>query len=145
MVIIKCNTIGWAMTRLSPEREVIFQILGRSNLAQCCHRCNISSKGAVLPGRNDAEMGPANSLHALAWYSEYHERIRLFLSRYVTYETYLENANLFWKYASAKNLFWDKKLTLITDKNGLGRETTPAKKFLCLKSPLGINPKQPVA
>ena len=26
-------------------------------------RCNISSKGAVLPGRNDAEMGPANSLH----------------------------------------------------------------------------------
>ena len=22
------------------------------------HRCDISSKGAVLPGRNDAEMGP---------------------------------------------------------------------------------------
>ena len=30
------------------------------------HRCNISSKGAVLSGRNDAEMGPANSLQALA-------------------------------------------------------------------------------
>ena len=30
------------------------------------HRCNISSKEAVLPGRNDAEMGPANSLHASA-------------------------------------------------------------------------------
>ena len=34
------------------------------------HRCDISSKGAVLPGRNDAEMGPANSLHASAYYSE---------------------------------------------------------------------------
>ena len=33
----------------------------------------ISSKGAVLPGRNDAEMGPANSLHASAYYSEYNE------------------------------------------------------------------------
>ena len=29
-----------------------------------------SLKGAVLPGRNDAEMGPANSLHASAYYSE---------------------------------------------------------------------------
>ena len=31
------------------------------------HRCNISSTGAVLPGRNNAEMGPANSLHASAY------------------------------------------------------------------------------
>ena len=31
------------------------------------HRCEISSEGgAALPGRKDAEMGPANSLHALA-------------------------------------------------------------------------------
>ena len=28
----------------------------------------------MLPGRNDAEMGPANSLHASAYYSEYNER-----------------------------------------------------------------------
>ena len=28
------------------------------------YHCNISSKEAVLPGRNDAEMGPANSLSA---------------------------------------------------------------------------------
>ena len=28
--------------------------------------CDITLKGAVLPWRNDAEMGPANSLHALA-------------------------------------------------------------------------------
>ena len=30
------------------------------------HRCNISSKGARLSGRNDADMDPASSLHALA-------------------------------------------------------------------------------
>ena len=31
--------------------------------------CNISLKGAVLPGCNDAEMGPANLLHALVYYT----------------------------------------------------------------------------
>ena len=41
------------------------------------HRFNISSKGAVLPGRNDVEMGPANSLHASAYYSKYNERFDL--------------------------------------------------------------------
>ena len=35
--------------------------------------CDISSKGAVLPGCNDTEMGP-NSLHSLAYYSKYNER-----------------------------------------------------------------------
>ena len=30
-----------------------------------------------MPGRNDAEMGPANSLHASAYYSEYNERFDL--------------------------------------------------------------------
>ena len=43
------------------------------------HCCDISSKGAVLPGRNDVEMGPANSLHASAYYSEYNERFDLIL------------------------------------------------------------------
>ena len=43
------------------------------------HRCDISSKGAVLPGCNDAEMGPANSVHALAYYSEYNERFDFFV------------------------------------------------------------------
>ena len=38
------------------------------------HRCDISSKEAVLPGRNDAEMGPATSLHVSAYYSEYNKR-----------------------------------------------------------------------
>ena len=36
--------------------------------------CSISSKGAVLLGRNDAEMSPVNSLHALAYYNEYKEK-----------------------------------------------------------------------
>ena len=43
-------------------------------LQTTCHRCDISLKEAVLPRRNDAEMGPANSLHA---YSEYNERFDL--------------------------------------------------------------------
>ena len=37
------------------------------------HRCDIPSKETVLLGRNDAEMSPANSLHASAYYSEYNE------------------------------------------------------------------------
>ena len=41
------------------------------------HCCGISLKEAVLPGRNDAEMGPANSLHALAYYNEYNVRFDL--------------------------------------------------------------------
>ena len=44
------------------------------------HRCDISSKGAVLPWRKDAEMGPANSLYASAYYSEYNERFDLMIS-----------------------------------------------------------------
>ena len=35
------------------------------------HRCNMFSREAVLPGRNDSEMGPNNSLHASAYYSKY--------------------------------------------------------------------------
>ena len=36
-------------------------------IATARHRCNISSKGVVLPRRNDVEMGPANSLHLSAY------------------------------------------------------------------------------
>ena len=35
---------------------------------------------AVLPRRNDTEMGPANSLRASAYCSEYNERIDLIFS-----------------------------------------------------------------
>ena len=52
-------------------------------LPTACHRCDISLKGTVLPGRNDAEMGPANSLHASAHYSEYNERFDLKIERLV--------------------------------------------------------------
>ena len=65
------------VTRSSLEREVWSSNLGpvKSDivLPTVRHRCNISSKEAVLPGRNDAEMGPANSLHASAYYGEYNE------------------------------------------------------------------------
>ena len=51
------------------------------------HRCDISSKEAVLAGRNDAEMGPANSLHASAYYSECNERFDFDLAfRYQIFE-----------------------------------------------------------
>ena len=38
----------------------------RYSVATARHRCDISSKGAVLLRRNNADMGLANSLHALA-------------------------------------------------------------------------------
>ena len=60
------------------EREVRGSNLGPVKLDTVLptarHRCDISSKGAVLPGRNDAEMGPANSLHASAYYSDNNEK-----------------------------------------------------------------------
>ena len=43
-----------------------------------CQGCNISSKEVVLPGSNNAEMGPANSIHPSAEYSEYNKRFNLF-------------------------------------------------------------------
>ena len=39
------------------------------------HRCDISSKGAALPRRNEAETDPAHSFHASALYSKYNERL----------------------------------------------------------------------
>ena len=52
--------VGRALTRSSLDREVRNSNLGpvKSNtvLLTARHRCDISSKGAVLPGRNDAEM-----------------------------------------------------------------------------------------
>ena len=62
--------VGRAVTHWSLEREVWGSNLGpvKSDtvLPTARHRCDISSKGAVLPGRNDAEMGPAKSLNASA-------------------------------------------------------------------------------
>ena len=56
--------------------------MGRSNWTQCCQRlataATFSLKGAVFPVRNDAEMGPAKSLHASAYYSKYNQRFNLF-------------------------------------------------------------------
>ena len=57
------KTVGRALTRSSLEREVRSSHLGpvklNTVLPMARHRCDISSKGAALPGRNDAEMDPS--------------------------------------------------------------------------------------
>ena len=64
------NEFGRAVTRSSLNREVWGSNLGpvKSDtvLPTVRHRSDISSKGAVLPGRNDSK-GSANSLHASAY------------------------------------------------------------------------------
>ena len=70
--------VGRGGTRSSPERKVRGSNLGPAIsdklLPTARHRCGISLKGAVLPERYDAEMGPANSLHVSAQYSKHNER-----------------------------------------------------------------------
>ena len=65
----------------SLEREVWGSNLGpvklNTVLPTTRHRCDISSKEAMFFGRNDAKIGPADSLHASAYYSEYNERFDL--------------------------------------------------------------------
>ena len=67
--------------RSSLEREVWGSNLGpvKSDtvLPTAATAGTFSSKGAMLPGRNDAEMCPTNSLHASAYYSEYNKRFDL--------------------------------------------------------------------
>ena len=79
------SIVGRAVSRSSLEREVRGSNLGpvKSDtvLPTARHRCDISSKEAVLPGRNDSEMDPANSLHASGYYSEYNERFDFDLIR----------------------------------------------------------------
>ena len=53
------------LTFKSPAGQIRYTVV----LPTAFHRCDISSKGAVLPGCNDAKMYPANSLYASA-YSE---------------------------------------------------------------------------
>ena len=61
-------SVGREVTHSSLERMVLGSNFGpvKSDtvLPMARHRCDISSKEAVLPGRNDAEMGPSNSVHA---------------------------------------------------------------------------------
>ena len=66
------------------EREIWGSNLGAVKLGavlpKARHHCDISPKEAVMPGRNGAEMGPANSLHVLEYYSEYNEIFDLILA-----------------------------------------------------------------
>ena len=79
---------GRAVALSSLEWEVRSSNLGpvKSDtvlLITACHRCDISSKGAVLPGGNDAQMDPGNSLHASACYSEYNETLDLIMKHMI--------------------------------------------------------------
>ena len=73
--------VGRAVTGSSLVRKVRGSNLGSvksdTMLPATRHHCDISSKEAVLPGRNDEEIGPANSLHVSAHYTEYNERFDL--------------------------------------------------------------------
>ena len=68
---LRHQPVGRAVTRSSLEREVRGSNLGPvksdTMLPMARHCCDISLKGAVLLRRKDAEMGPANSLHASAY------------------------------------------------------------------------------
>ena len=83
---INSTLIGRAVAHSSIEWEVRGSNLGplKSDtvLLTARHRCDISSKGAVLPGRSDAEMSPANSLHASAYYSKYNETFDLLAGKF---------------------------------------------------------------
>ena len=63
-------SVGRTVTCSSLELEVLGSNLeavkSATVLPTARHRYDISRKGAMLPGRNAAEFGPANSLHALA-------------------------------------------------------------------------------
>ena len=77
--------VGRAKMHSSLEQKVWGSNLGPASsdtvLPTARHLCDISSKEAVLPGRNDTEMGLANLLHALAYYCEYNERFDLTFNR----------------------------------------------------------------
>ena len=81
MIDISINRpVGRAVTRSSLEWEFSGSNLGPVKLdtvfPTAHHRCDISSNGAVLPRRIDAEMGSANSLHAKHT-AKYNERFDL--------------------------------------------------------------------
>ena len=73
-----CNRpVGRVATRSSLEREVWASNLGpvkSDTVLTTARNCYISLKEVVLPRHNDSEMGPANSLHASAYHSEYNKR-----------------------------------------------------------------------
>ena len=60
------------------EREVwgsnFRSVKSETVLPTARHRCDISLKGVALPGRSNAEMGPANSSHPSAQHKEYNKR-----------------------------------------------------------------------
>ena len=70
--------VSRSVAHSSLDREVQGSNIGpvKSNtvLPTAHHRCHISLKEAVVPGPNDAEIGPSNLLQASAKYHVYNER-----------------------------------------------------------------------
>ena len=110
--------VGRAVTRSSLEGEVWGSNLGpvKSNsvLPTVRHCCDISLKRAVLHGRTDAEMGPANSLHASAYCSKYNERFDFDLTKLCVhvYSESLIEISVFFSAAS-----WVHRATTVTLKS----------------------------
>ena len=101
LLISRLNrSVSRAVTRSSLGREVWDSNLGlvKSDavLPTFRLRFDISLEETVLPGRNDAEMGPANSLHVSAYYIEYNKR---FDNAAVKYRTKLAMARLYILYS----------------------------------------------
>ena len=83
MVVPVCRSSGNAFVSESGGlRFKLWPVKSETVLSTVRHRCNISSKEAVLPGRNDAEIGPANLLHASEYYSEYNERFKFGIKKH---------------------------------------------------------------
>ena len=76
--ISKLGTVEVSASRLSGNAFVSRRggqrVKSHTVLPMARHRCDISSKGAVLPGRNDVEKGPANSLYTSVYHSKYNKR-----------------------------------------------------------------------
>ena len=98
----------------SLEREVSSSNLGpvKSDtvLPSTRHRCEISSNKALLPVHNGAELGPANSLYASAYYSEYNERFDLMYSTVYWHFLFflLESTVILWATFSSKRTIRNK-------------------------------------
>ena len=83
------NCVSYALFTVSWSRGIAFASgegalrfkswAGQSHtvLPMAYHHCNISSKGVVLLGRNNVEMGSSNSLHASMYCSKCNKKFDL--------------------------------------------------------------------
>ena len=96
-------------------------------LPRARHRCDISLKEAVLPGRNDVEMRTANTLHALAykiWFPFKHNLISI-------YSTVASRGGASRASLALRTHFEVLGLGLEGQVLGLGLEASSPRKLLC--------------